>query len=189
MFVVGETSAAVNEYALSTPFNASTLSHVDATSIREQDLLPTGMAFSSDGTRMFVIGFSGEDVNEYELSVPFNASTMSFVNATSISEQENQPQGIAFSNDGTRMFVIGFSGEDVNEYALPSPFDTSTIIFIDATSISEQEDFPTGIAFSNDGAKMFVIGFSGSRRKRVRAELRLSRHGDKDAPDLCLVRT
>ena len=161
MFVVGETSAAVNEYALSTPFDASTLYFVNATSIQPQVFLPTGMAFSSDGTRMFVIGNSGDDVNEYELSVPFNASTMSFVNATSISEQENQPQGIAFSNDGTRMFVIGFSGDDVNEYALPSPFDTSTIIFIDATSISEQEDFPTGIAFSNDGAKMFVIGFSG----------------------------
>ena len=159
MFVVGDTEDNVNEYELSAPFDASTMSFVDATSIRAQDFFPTGIAFSSDGTRMFVVGSTGDDVNEYELSAPFDASTMSFVDATSISEQEDVPTGIAFSNDGTRMFVIGFSGDDVNEYELSAPFDASTRRFIDATSISEQESFPTGIAFSNDGTRMFVIGF------------------------------
>ena len=70
---------------------------------------------------MFVIGTVGDDVNEYELSVPFDASTRIFIGNTSISEQENLPQGIAFSNDGTRMFVIGDTGNDVNEYELSVP--------------------------------------------------------------------
>ena len=56
-----------------------------------------------------------------------------FVNATSILEQENDPQGIAFSNDGAKMFVIGFSGKDVNEYDLHSVYPitvagTSTVL-------------------------------------------------------------
>ena len=88
----------------------------------------------------------------------FDASTRTFVDATSISAQENNPRGMAFSSDGTKMFVVGGSGDDVNEYNLSTPFDASTRSFVDATSISSQETFPTGIAFSSNGAKMFILG-------------------------------
>ena len=33
------------------------------------------MAFSSDGAKMFVVGFAEDDVNEYALSTAFDAST------------------------------------------------------------------------------------------------------------------
>ena len=161
MFVIGDTGDDVNEYELSTPFDASTRTFVDATQISEQETGPTGIAFSSDGAKMFVIGRTGDDVNEYALSTPFDASTASFVDATQISEQETNPRGIAFSSDGAKMFVVGNTGEDVNEYNLSTPFDVSTRTWVDATSISEQETFPTGIAFSSDGTKMFVVGDTG----------------------------
>ena len=48
---------------------------------------------------------------------------------------------MAFSNDGTKMFVVGFDGDDINEYALSTPFDASTAEFVDAFSVSSQEDF------------------------------------------------
>ena len=183
LFMIGISLDSVNEYRLPTPFafsagcnpwNACTFTggrtipphfperpdatFVDATSIRSQEVDPRGMAFSSNGTKMFVIGIAGKDVNEYTLSAPFDASTRTFVDATSISEQETIPTGIAFSSDGTKMFVIGDEGDDVNEYTLSAPFDASTRTFVDATSVSEQETVPTDIAFSNDGAKMFVLG-------------------------------
>ena len=161
MFVIGLVGNDVNEYELSTPFDASTRTFVDATSISSQETFPTGIAFSSDGTKMFVVGDTGDDVNEYELSTPFDASTRTFVDATQISEQETGPTGIAFSSDGAKMFVIGRTGDDVNEYALSTPFDASTASFVDATQISEQETNPRGIAFSSDGTKMFVVGNTG----------------------------
>ena len=158
MFVIGSNGNDVNEYDLSSPFDASTRSFVDETSISEQEFVPQDIAFSNDGTKMFVIGSHGNDVNEYDLSTPFDASTLSHVNATSISAQETSPTGMAFSNDGTKMFVIGSAGDDVNEYELSTPFDASTLSFVDATRIRAQETSPKGMAFSNDGAKMFVIG-------------------------------
>ena len=161
MFVMGTVGDDVNEYTLSTPFDASTLTFVDATSISSQDGQPRGMAFSNDGTKMFVLGNAGDDVNEYALSTPFDASTLTFVDATSISSQVVRPQDIAFSNDGTKMFVLGNAGDDVNEYALSTPFDASTLTFVDATSISSEETFPTGMVFLNDGTKMFIIGIIG----------------------------
>ena len=161
MFVIGSIGDDINEYELSTPFDASTLEFVDATPISSQESFPSGMAFSSDGTRMFVIGSFGDDINEYELSTPFDASTLEFVDATPISSQETTPHGMAFSSDGGKMFVIGRDGDAVNEYELSTPFDASTLTFVDATSISSQETDPRGMAFSSDGGKMFVIGRDG----------------------------
>ena len=79
------------------------------------------MAFSNDGAKMFVVGSNGDDVNEYDLSTSFDASTAVFVDATSVSSQETDPSGIAFSNDGAKMFVIGSSSDNVNEYDLSAP--------------------------------------------------------------------
>ena len=158
MFVIGFNRAAVNEYTLTTPFDASTLTFVGATDISPQEPLPTGIAFSNDGLKMFVIGAFGGEVNEYTLTTPFDASTLTFVDATSISAQESDPTGMAFSNDGLRMFVIGSFEDNVNEYTLTTAFDASTRTFVGATDISSQETFPTGMAFSNDGLRMFVIG-------------------------------
>ena len=159
MFIVGDVKDNVNEYDLSVPFDASTRTFVDATSIRAQDHQPRGMAFSNDGTKLFVIGYLGDNVNEYALSTPFDASTMTFVEATRIRAQEDDARSVAFSNDGTKMFVMGVVGVDINEYALSTPFVASTRTFVDATSISSEKFFPTGMVFSNDGTKLFVIGW------------------------------
>ena len=45
---------------------------------RHREDAPTGIAFSSDGTKMFVIGSTEDRVNEYDLSTPFDASTRTF---------------------------------------------------------------------------------------------------------------
>ena len=87
---------------------------------------PQGVAFSSDGTKMFVVGNIGDDVNEYTLSTPFDVSTASFVDAFSVASQDTTPRGVAFSSDGAKMFVVGNAGDDVNEYTLSTPFDVST---------------------------------------------------------------
>ena len=158
MFVIGDTGNDVNEYTLSTPFDVSTASFVDAFSVASQETNPTGVAFSSDGAKMFVVGTAERDVNEYTLSTPFDVSTASFVDAFSVASQETNPTGVAFSSDGAKMFVVGSHGDDVNEYTLSTPFDVSTASFVDAFLVASQESIPQDVAFSSDGAKMFVVG-------------------------------
>ena len=91
----------------------------------------------------------------------FEASTATFVDAFSVSLQDATPADITFSNDGAKMFMIGRSGDAVHEYALSTPFDASTAAFVYTFSVLVQESGPTGIAFSSDGAKMFVVGNGG----------------------------
>jgi hypothetical protein len=161
MFVLGYTGKDVNEYTLSTGFDVSTASFVDSFSVNAQDTQPLGMAFSTDGTKMFIVGFDGVDVNEYTLSTAFDVSTASFVDAFSVNSQDTFPRGIAFNTSGTKMFIVGTTGDDVNEYTLSTGFDVSTATFVDSFSVSAQETAPEGITFNNDGTKMFIVGTNG----------------------------
>ena len=139
----------------------SAATYVDGFSISNEEFAPQGFRFNNDGTKMFVIGSNGDDVNEYTLSTAFDVSTASFVDSFDISSQELGPRDVAFSNDGLKMFVVGVRGDDVNEYTLSTAFDVSTASFVDSFDISSQEDSPTGLAFNNDGTKMFVAGNAG----------------------------
>jgi len=161
MFVVGDAGNDVNEYTLSTAFDVSTSSFVDSFSITSQESDPRGLTFNTDGTKMFVVGAAGQDVNEYVLSTGFDVSTASFVDSFSVSAQEAAPTGIAFSSDGTKMFIAGQVGQDVNEYTLSTGFDVSTASFVDSFSVSAQETGPYGLAFNSSGTKMFVGGGNG----------------------------
>jgi len=54
-------------------FAAPTL--VDSYGIGSQEATITGIAFNPDGTKMFIIGNIGNEVNEYSLSVGFDLSS------------------------------------------------------------------------------------------------------------------
>ena len=55
---------------------------------------------------MFMVGGAGDDINEYALSTAFDVSTATYTRNYDPSE-ENDPQGVAFNSDGTKMFIIG----------------------------------------------------------------------------------
>ncbi|MFL2513755.1 MAG: autotransporter domain-containing protein, partial [Alphaproteobacteria bacterium] len=161
MFVVGAIGDDVNEYTLSTGFDVSTASFVDSFSVAGQETGAHDLAFNTDGTKMFVVGVSGVDVNEYTLSTGFDVSTASFVDSFSVAGQETSPLGLAFNTDGTKMFVVGRDDDNVNEYTLSTGFDVSTASFVDSFSVAGQDSFPEAIAFNTDGTKMFVAGSIG----------------------------
>ena len=161
MFVVGYQNDSVNEYALSTGFDVSTATFTDAFSVAAQENTPFGLAFSADGTKMFVCGLTGQDVNEYTLTTGFDVSTASYTRVFSVASQETQPTGIIFNTDGSKMFVVGYTSDNVNEYALTTGFNVSTASFTDAFSVSSQDSIPSGIAFNTDGTKMYVCGQTG----------------------------
>ena len=159
MFVVGDDGADINEYTLDTPFNVANATFVDSFEVTEQDGYPTSMAFSNNGLKMFVVGSDKDDIYEYTLHTPFNFTSVDHTYSFNVTGQETKPRGMAFSNDGAKMFVIGDIGNDINEYILTTPFDLSTATFAKiAVSVLLQDSSPTGMAFSNDGTKMFVVG-------------------------------
>ena len=161
MFITGAQGQDVNEYALTAGFDVSTASFTDAFSVSAQDTAPAGIAFNADGTKMFIVGNTGDDVNEYTLSGGFDVSTASFVDSFDVSGQETGPWGLAFNPTGTKMFVCGNASDNVNEYALSAGFDVSTASFTVAFSVGSQDTGPLGLAFNTAGTQMFVLGQAG----------------------------
>ena len=147
---------------------------VDSFDVSTQDTTPRGLAFNNDGTKMFVVGDTGNDINSYTLSTGFDLSTATFndINGDGsgfeVSGQDNDTSGITFNNEGTKMFVVGHTVNDIYVYTLSTGFDLSTATFNDINGdgsgfdISGQETVPRGLTFNNDGTKMFVVGDNGN---------------------------
>ena len=160
------------------------VSFVDSFDVSAQEAGPTALAFNTDGTKMFVIGYSGDDVNEYTLTTGFDVSTASFVDSFDVSSQEANPTEVAFNTDGTKMFVLGTGGNDVNEYTLTTgfelinttptlssstPADGATGVAVDANIVltfSEAVDVESGnitLKKSSDNSTVETIDVTGSK--------------------------
>ena len=168
MFVTGSNGQAVNEYTLTTGFDVSTATYAGddkSFDISNEETDANGLAFNKSGTRMFVTGHTGDDVNEYTLTTAFDVSTASFVDSFSVSSEDENPAAVAFNDDGTKMFVLGRDGDDVNEYTLSCAYKvTSSSTCDDPTTI---KDVVGSIEAQIEAAKRFIKQSSGSVLKRL----------------------
>ena len=99
----------------------------------------------SYGKKMFVAGNQGNDINEYTLATAWDVSSASFVDSFSVASQDTDPRGVAFSNNGQKMFVVGHDSDAVYEYTLTTAWDVSSASFVDSFSIESQDETPTGL--------------------------------------------
>ena len=160
MYVIGPAGDEVNEYDLSTAWDVSTASYLQVFSVATEEVNPTGLFFKPDGTKMYVLGDTGNDVNEYNLSTAWNVSTASFLQLFSVSTEETSPSGIFFKPDGTKMYIIGTAGDDVNEYDLSTAWNVTTASYLQNFFIASEEIAPTSLFFKPDGTKMYIVGIS-----------------------------
>jgi len=169
MFVMGIQGLDVNEYACGTGFDVSTCAFTvkagNPFSIAAQEIIPRSLEFNTDGTKMFVMGIGSDAVNEYACGTGFDVSTCAYsgdAERFDVLGEELLSRSLAFNTDGTKMFVMGAIGLDVNEYACGTGFDVSTCAFTvkagNPFSIAAQESGPLSLAFNTDGTKMFVMG-------------------------------
>ena len=66
---------------------------------------PNAIHFKPDGTRMYIVGRSVDEVNEYILSTPWSISTASFVSNFSISSEGANPRGLYIRDDGLKFWT------------------------------------------------------------------------------------
>ena len=133
LFIYDMTGAdSIKQYSLNSPYNLSNITlqkQSTGTSDRTFSTIenqPSGFTFSSDGSKMFITGTKKDKVQEFNLSTPFDLSSVSKTNAYDISNEIDSVGGISFSNDGLKMFVLdsknNAANKDVNEYDLTCGF-------------------------------------------------------------------
>jgi sugar lactone lactonase YvrE len=166
MFVVGPNDI-VYQYALTNGFSMASgnVSYSNLSfSVTSQETAPGGLAFNSDGTKMFVIGSGSDSVHQYSLTNGFDLSSgnVSYSNLSfSVASQETAPFSLAFNSDGTKMFITGYYSAGVSQYSLTNGFDLSSgnVSYDNISfSVSSKETAPRGLAFNSAGTKMFITG-------------------------------
>ena len=159
MYVVGATNDSVFQYTLSTPWSVATASYDSISfSFTGQETTVTGLFFKPNGLSMYIVGQTNDTIYQYTLSTAWNVSTATLLQSFLVSGQELTPSDLSFTGDGSRMFVLGTTGDDINVYNLTTPWDISTSAFVGVFSVSGQDTSPAGIYIKPDGTKMYIVG-------------------------------
>jgi surface protein len=145
-----------------------------------QDTAPEDLTFSPDGTRMYFLGSTNDRVYQYNLSTAFDITTATYNNFFAVGGQDAVPRGVAFSTDGTKMFVSG--NINVYQYSLSTAFQVNTATY-SGTSYVTAAAAGRGVFFSPTGDRMF---FTATGDNSVR-QYNLSTPYDISTPNVTYI--
>ena len=133
-------------------------------SVATEEASPSDLAFKSDGTKMYIIGASGDDINQYSLSTAWDITTASFDSVTfSVATEELAPQALYIKSDGTKFWVAGNSNDTVYQYSMSTAWDMSTASYDSVSfSVSSNVTYPVGLWFKSDGTEMYLADTAGT---------------------------
>lgn len=120
----------------------------------------TGLAFKSDGTKMYALTQNNFSVYQYSLSTAWDVSTASYDSVSfAVYTGYTGLADLRFKPDGTKFYVLDSSFDGVRQYSLSTAWDLSTasndnVIF----SVQTQDSSPRVLDFKPDGTKMFYGG-------------------------------
>jgi len=157
MFTSGAGSDLIREYSLSTAWQISSASFTTSFSVSAQDTNPTDLFLKADGTVMYVLGSSNDQLYAYSLSTAWDISSANFNQNFYVAAQAPVPVGLAFKADGLKFYISCSNTDSVHEYDLSTAWDISTASYNQSFSVSSQGSLPQGVEFSNDGLFLYII--------------------------------
>jgi sugar lactone lactonase YvrE len=130
-------------------------------SVASQDNNPRSVAFSSNGSKMFVLGTTADSIYQYSLSTSWDPSSATYDSSSfSVGTQETSPNTIVFKSDGTSFYITGYSNS-VYQYDLTTAYDLSTASYA-SKSLSTGLTNATGLSISTDGTKLWAVDTGGT---------------------------
>lgn len=158
LYMAGLINDRVYQYSLSTAWDLSSAAYVQNISVSSQETSPASVFFKPDGTSMFIVGFAGDEVNQYSLSTAWDISTATYSQNFSVASQSGTPMGLFFKEDGLRMYISNYTEKNISEYTLSTAWDISTASYSQNFSVASPDVSPIAIFFKPDGSEMFVVG-------------------------------
>ena len=120
-----------------------------------------GLIFSPDGTKMYVTDDTGDLIEEYSLSIPWDIQTANHAGSNKdISGQTAKPEDIAFNLNGTKMYVTDRESNYILQYRLSTAYDVSTAAYDgddERGNVNAKTTNPEDVFFSYNGMKMYVL--------------------------------
>ena len=161
MYISGYISDSVHQYTLSTAWDLSTASYdnVSFDGLNEGSL--TGVTFKPDGLKMYFMGYTTDKTYEIDLSTAYDLSTATYNNTAYSHGGGSVASGLFLGADGTKLYTLDRSSDDVREHTLSTAWDLSTAIYDQNFSVASQTGNPRGITFNPDGTQMIILSSDG----------------------------
>ncbi len=185
----GDDKDKIFRYDLTSPYDISTCSFAQKTTNFDGDALQQGsqadaafggtrpgntansraqgVAINPDGKKLFVMmmqnGDERERILEYNLSTPYDLTTISLVTTAGIALTSSaNPMSLFFSSNGKRLFFHDHNQHSVTQISLDSPYDTSSFTIdgsVDIRTKASANNISSelaGLSFSTNGLKIFL---------------------------------
>ena len=132
-----------------------------------------GLAFNSNGSKMFLTNMETDKIYEFSLTTNYDLSTASYSNNffEPTDDSASDIEGIAFNDDGTMLYFVEGELDYILQYELGTAYDLSSSKtykgkleirpnYLTASGLSSGHTHSEGVAsqmtFNNDGTKLYV---------------------------------
>lgn len=167
MFIIGSTSDNIYRYTLSTAWNVTTATLSQTFNIAPYEINTTGLGFDTTGTNAYIIGTTNGKVIQFKLTTGWDLTTASYLQNTSIATQDANASDLFFKPDGTKLYIIGQTGDKIYQYNLASAWNVATATYSANTYIRDSESNPTMLSLSQDGSNVYFAGTTMSNLHQV----------------------
>lgn len=158
VYIAGNANDKIVQYSMSTPWDISTAVYSQNVAVGAYDSLPFGLAFSSDGTFMYISGMTLDNVRRFTLSSAWNVSTATISQTFSVTPYDLNVTGITFDNSGSNMYLVGDTNDKLYQFSLSNTWDIATAVYSQNVSIVVQDSAPTDLRISSNGSRLFMVG-------------------------------
>ena len=153
MYVISIGDSAVYEYNLGTPWDISTAVYSGYQDIYQYSELPYGWEFKPDGTMLYVTSNFRDNMVGYNMTTPWDISTMQKIQEIDLSSICIAPYGIDFKPDGTKMYISCDPSRKIIEYGLTTEWNIETAKYLRLSGCTVEID---NVKFSSDGTAVYV---------------------------------
>jgi DNA-binding beta-propeller fold protein YncE len=117
---------------------------------------PLDIRFKPDGTKMYVLGTTGDGIDEFSLSTAWDITTATYT--TFKASGIPSPYAFHFKEDGTKVYIIdNGTVKFIRQYSLSVAWDISTMTYDSKLlNVATQNIVPMGLFIDSSGTRCFV---------------------------------
>jgi sugar lactone lactonase YvrE len=162
-YVPGLTTANVIQYRLMYPYvtDGSAIYEKHFNPLPPNDTSATGLTISEDGTNLYIVGQTLDNITQYTLTTPWEIDTAVYEGNLNVLPVLSNPAGIRFNPEGNLLYIISETVDRIHQFELGIPWMVSTASNIAATLIGSVQSIGRDLYIRNDGVKLYTIGNDG----------------------------
>lgn len=121
---------------------------------------PTGMHLTADGTKVYIVDVTGDEVLEFTLSTPYDLTTGTHTGTLDVSLEVAGVFGVTLSVGGRRAYVLDANNDEVEQYNLSIPFDIDSAVHSGVTPLAVAQGNGVNsrdIHLTDNDTKLYVV--------------------------------